>query len=504
MQRQSSLDGPQRQSSGVKRQSSLDGPPRQSSLEGPQRQSSFEARVLVAVTPMKGCPPQAPFASPMCDLTGISATPPPRHQAVRSPEPVAPMASDLGSGGGSSSSSCPCPGLRGEPLSASVATTARGASGLASSQSSIYSADPPRCVMPNPDTTRSSDATLPPTARAPPLNMGAPAPPAGSGGGTAAAAVVKLWQEAVVNEHKALLQAVAAAAPSAGATLEAPRVPPGATIVVEPASAASGMRSDSSFSTRLAVDDDYAQENDGSVSTKQSSLPQMPELIADLQLDGPTLRAGGTAVSQVRPAAPTEPGSPCSPCDVPTVPGSPCRFDVPTVPGSPCSIGETAALPAVFQASASSGDTREVQVGLVAVPLAPGTSGDTKEAAECSNGIRLRREESEHGSISIAVEDADGSCLGTFGEESISFELRCKDPRNIERWLEGIETNMLPGLLTLLASEVARRTKDPAFAKASPRLVSWNAEDRLSMVDAHGKLREQLLGLIEVRNALAG
>lgn len=148
----------------------------------------------------------------------------------------------------------------------------------------------------------------------------------------------------------------------------------------------------------------------------------------------------------------------------------------------------------------TSGEDHNSPSPKVPAPLPPSV---VVQAMNCGENVRLRKEVTASGSPTIAVDDADGTHLGTFGEECVSFELRCKDSERIHRWLEGIETKMLPGLLTLLAEEVQRRLEEspctsalarPEFKSSPP---SWNPASRISMVEAHSKLRAQLLGAAE-------
>lgn len=137
---------------------------------------------------------------------------------------------------------------------------------------------------------------------------------------------------------------------------------------------------------------------------------------------------------------------------------------------------------------------------------------DVMQSMLCDDSTLLRKEPQAGGCATIVVDDVEGNRLGTFGEECINFELRCKDSRRVEAWLDKIETRLLPGLLSLLEDEVKRQSnalgrQDAKFAhKRASRIAVWNPRIRASMLKAHNDLRDKLLQVTESRisNALAG
>lgn len=77
-----------------------------------------------------------------------------------------------------------------------------------------------------------------------------------------------------------------------------------------------------------------------------------------------------------------------------------------------------------------------------------GEDGGPRQRAD----VRVMHATVEGGSKLVLVEDLEGTQLGSFGDKAIDFELNCTATA-LEEWLNGLSTQLLVGLLALLAGE---------------------------------------------------
>jgi len=83
------------------------------------------------------------------------------------------------------------------------------------------------------------------------------------------------------------------------------------------------------------------------------------------------------------------------------------------------------------------------------------SSDATPKVAEDPEVV-INKATSSSGEEFIIVGDANGNQLGTFGMQHIEFELKA-NAQQLKDWITGMETRLLPGLLTLLGGEVTLR-----------------------------------------------
>eukprot|EP00927_Polykrikos_kofoidii_P023923 TRINITY_DN21861_c0_g1_i2.p1 TRINITY_DN21861_c0_g1~~TRINITY_DN21861_c0_g1_i2.p1 ORF type:complete len:744 (+),score=111.95 TRINITY_DN21861_c0_g1_i2:75-2234(+) len=81
---------------------------------------------------------------------------------------------------------------------------------------------------------------------------------------------------------------------------------------------------------------------------------------------------------------------------------------------------------------------------------------DPAGSAEEDPEVKVSRATLRGGETMIIVSDREGKEIGTFNNNAVQFELEC-DADSLAKWLSGLSTQLLPGLLTLITAEVTER-----------------------------------------------
>jgi len=101
-------------------------------------------------------------------------------------------------------------------------------------------------------------------------------------------------------------------------------------------------------------------------------------------------------------------------------------------------------------------------------------AADAAAAVACSWNCSVQKLTAADGSIYYAVLDSQGEELGSFGPDALDFELR-SNPQQVETWIQQLRTELLPGLLQLLADEVGEQGR--RMRAAEERLGHAHAPD---------------------------